>query len=51
MIDAEIRRQPTRQEFERQMLDRRPMPGETPAQTANRLKAQDFDNPLVARTV
>jgi hypothetical protein len=49
MIDAEIRRQPTRQEYEAQMLDRSPLPGETARQTSDRLKAQDFDNPLVAR--
>ena len=51
MIDAEIKRGPTRQEYEAQMLDTRPLPGETAQQTANRLDAQNFHNPLVAKPV
>jgi hypothetical protein len=51
MIDAEIKRGPNSQENELRMLDRRPLLGETQQQTEFRLKAQDYDNPLVARTV
>ena len=49
MIDAEIKRPLNAQELEAQHADTRPLPGETPKQTADRLKAQDFDNRLVAR--
>ena len=49
MIDAEIKRPLNSQELEAQHADTRALPGETLKQTADRLKAQDFDNRLVSR--
>ena len=49
-IAAEIDRPKSRQEYEAEMLDTSPLPGETPEQTANRLDAQRLHNPLVAKS-
>lgn len=49
MIDAEIARPMNANELEAQLADTSARPGETPEQTAYRLKAQKFDNRLVAR--
>jgi hypothetical protein len=49
LIDEEINRKPTGAEYEAMARDTAPRPGESQQQTENRVKAQNWDNPLVAR--